>query len=136
MDNGSGKSVIYALATKMRYLQTKKDTLMEELSEVNSRLDEIRLRLIPDAMNDADIRSVTFEGLGRVQLAVDLFASIKDKAAGYEWLQEHGFDGLIQPYVQPSTFKAEVKRALKDGQEFPEELFTITPFMRASIVRV
>ena len=136
MDNENGKSVIHELATEMRALQTRKDEVSEVLQGINARLDEIRLRLIPDAMNDADIRSVTFEGIGRVQLAMDLFASIKDKAAGYEWLQEHGFDGLIQPYVQPSTFKAEVKRAIKDGQEFPEELFTITPFMRASIVKV
>lgn len=136
MDNENGKSVIYGLAAEMRSLQTKKDELSGALSLVNGRLDEIRLRLIPDAMNDADIRSVTFEGIGRVQLAMDLFATIKDKVAGYEWLQEHGFDGLIQPYVQPSTFKAEVKRAIKDGQSFPDELFTITPFMRASIVKV
>lgn len=136
MDNGNSKSVIHELAAEMRMLQTKKDEVTETLQGINSRLDEIRLRLIPDAMNDADIRSVTFEGIGRVQLAMDLFATIKDKVAGYEWLQEHGFDGLIQPYVQPSTFKAEVKRAIKDGQEFPDELFTITPFMRASIVKV
>lgn len=136
MDNESGKSVIHELAVEMRALQTRKDEVSEVLQGINGRLDEIRLRLIPDAMNDADIRSVTFEGIGRVQLAMDLFASIKDKELGYSWLNQHGFDGLIQPYVQPSTFKAEVKRALKDGQEFPEELFTITPFMRASIVKV
>lgn len=127
---------LLALASEMRQLQTQKDELKDSLSKVDARLDEIRLRLIPDSMADADIRSITFEGLGRVQLAMDLYASIKDKEAGYAWLGEHGFEGLIVPYVQPSTFKAAVKEALKKGQEFPEELFTITPFMRASIVKV
>ena len=127
---------LLALASEMRQLQTQKDELKDSLSKVDARLDEIRLRLIPDSMADADIRSITFEGLGRVQLAMDLYASIKDKEAGYAWLEEQGFDGLIVPYVQPSTFKAAVKEALKKGQEFPEELFTITPFMRASIVKV
>lgn len=134
MEN-ENKVTIHTLALEMRRLQTQKDTLMEELSGVNERLDNIRLRLIPDAMNDADIRSVTFEGLGRVQLAMDLFVSIKDKEVGYAWLGDNGYEGLIQPYVQPSTMKAAFKKALKEGQEFPEEIFAVTPFMRASIVK-
>lgn len=127
---------LFELATEMRRLQDEKDKIKDSLALVDRRLDEIRLRLIPDAMADADIRSITFEGLGRVQLAMDLYASIKDKEAGYEWLEENGFDGLITPYVQPSTFKAAVKEGLKKGQEFPDDIFTITPFMRASIVKV
>lgn len=128
-------ATIHKLAREMRTLMDQKDSLMEELSGVNKRLDEIRLRLIPEAMAEADIRSITFEELGRVQLAMDLYASIKDKEAGYAWLAEHGYDGLIQPYVQPSTLKASLKAAIKEGQCFPEELFTITPFTRASIVK-
>lgn len=128
-------ATIHKMAREMRTLMDQKDGLMEELSGVNKRLDEIRLRLIPEAMAEADIRSITFEGLGRVQLAMDLYASIKDKEAGYAWLAEHGYDGLIQPYVQPSTLKASLKAAIKEGQCFPEELFTITPFTRASIVK-
>ena len=127
---------LYALASEMRALQIKKNNLKEALSGVDARLDEIRLRLIPDTMADADIRSITFEGIGRVQLAVDLYAGIVDKELGYAWLAENGFDGLIVPYVQPSTFKGAVKDAIKKGQSFPEGLFTITPFMRASIVQV
>lgn len=128
-------SIIHKLAAEMRQLQDVKDAQMEALSETNKRLDEIRLKLIPDAMADADIRTITFDGLGRVQLAMDLYASIKDKEAGYAWLQEHGYDGLIVPYVQPGTMKSAFKKALQQGQEFPEELFTVTPFMRASIVK-
>ena len=126
---------IHKLALEMRQLQTLKDEQTEALSATNKRLDEIRLKLIPDAMADADIRSITFEDLGRVQLAMDLYASIKDKEAGYAWLAEHGYDGLIVPYGQPSTMKSAFKKALQQGQEFPEELFTVTPFMRASIVK-
>ena len=128
-------SIIHKLAIEMRQLQDRKDAQMEALSETNKRLDEIRVKLIPDAMVDADIRTITFEGLGRVQLAMDLYASIKDKEAGYAWLTEHGYDGLIVPYVHPSTMKSAFKKALQQGQEFPEELFTVTPFMRASIVK-
>ena len=126
---------IIALAKEMRRLQGEKEQLEERLKFVNLALDEVRLRKIPDAMQTAEIRTLTIDGIGRVQLASDLYASIINKEQGYAWLAEHGFDGLIQPYVQPSTFKAAIKEALKAGQEFPEEVFKISPFTRASIVK-
>lgn len=131
----SETETIVKLAKEMRRLQGEKEVLEERLKYINLALDEVRLRRIPDAMQEAEIRTLTVEGLGRIQLASDLYASIVDKETGYQWLAEHGFDGLIQPYIQPSTFKATIKEALKAGQEFPEELFKITPFMRASIVK-
>lgn len=121
---------------RMRKLQGEKEELEETLKGINRDLDELRLRAIPEWMAENDIRTATFDGIGRVQLAMDCYATIKDKAAGYQWLQEHGYDGLITDYIQPSTFKAAVKDALKNGQTFPEELFNITPFTRASIVSI
>lgn len=126
---------IINMARTMRMLQAEKEQLEETVKAINIQLDELRLRQIPEAMAEADLRTLTIEGVGRVQLAMDLYATIKDKEAGYIWLQESGFGGLIVPYVQPSTFKAAVKEALKAGQEFPEELFNIQPFTRASIVK-
>lgn len=126
---------IIAMARRMRVLQAEKDALDDTYKAINIELDQIRLKDIPEAMAEAEIRTLTIEGIGRVQLALDCHATIKDKPAGYEWLREHGYDGLITEYVQPSTFKAAVKDALKQGQEFPEELFSINPFTRASIVK-
>lgn len=125
---------IVEMARQMRELQGKKEALEEILKDINKDLDQLRLKDIPEAMAEADIRTLTIEGVGRVQLALDLYATIKDKEAGYAWLAEHGYDGLITEYVQPSTFKAAVKKAIQEGQEFPEELFSINPFTRASIV--
>ena len=126
---------IITMARTMRMLQSEKEQLEGTLKLINIQLDDLRLKQIPEAMAEQDIRTMTIEGVGRVQLAMDVYATIKDKEAGYEWLQEHGFEGLIVPYVQPSTFKAAVKEALKAGQEFPEEVFSIQPFTRASIVK-
>ena len=126
---------IVKLATRMKELQTEKEAMDERWKFLTETIDDLRLKQIPEAMAEQDIRSMTIEGVGRVQLALDVYASIKDKAAGYEWLREHGYDGLLTEYVQPSTFKAAVKDALKKGQKFPEELFNITPFTRASIVK-
>lgn len=126
---------IIALARHMKDLQGKKEALESDLKEINKALDQVRLKDIPEAMAESDIRTLTIDGVGRVQLAMDCYATIKDKEAGYNWLRENGYSGLITEYVQPSTFKATVKDAIKDGQEFPDELFSITPFTRASIVK-
>lgn len=126
---------IIEMARRMRALQEEKDEMDEKWKEITRELDDLRLKQIPEAMSEADIRTLTIEGIGRVQLAMDVYASIKDKEAGYAWLEEHGYDGLLTTYVQPSTFKAAVKEAIRSGQEFPDELFSITPFTRASIVK-
>ena len=126
------------MAERMRMLQREKEELEETLKGINRDLDELRLRAIPEWMAENDMRTATFEGIGRVQLATDAHVSIisDKKQEAYEWLEEHGYDGLIQPYVQPSTMKAAVKDALKNGQTFPADLFNVSPFIRASIVRV
>jgi len=126
---------IIAMAKKMRMFQAEKEELEERVKFLNIQLDDIRLKQIPDAMAELELKSLTIEDVGRVQLANDCYATIADKAAGYAWLEENGYGGLIVPYVQPSTFKAAVKEAMKAGQEFPEELFRIQPFVRASIVK-
>ncbi len=123
------------MAERMRVLQREKEEMDETYRLINIELDDLRLKKIPEFMAENDIRSATFECIGRVQLALDCYATIKDKAAGYQWLQEHGYEGLVTEYIQPSTFKAAVKEALKKGQTFPDELFSITPFTRASIVK-
>lgn len=127
---------VIKMAREMRALQEKKDALDAQVKEINITLDDLRLKQIPEAMAESDIRTLTIEGVGRVQLALDLYATIKDKEAGYAWLDEHGYGGLITSYVQPSTLKAAIKQAIKDGQSFPDELFSINPFTRASIVAV
>lgn len=133
---GYFKQDLKTMVLEMKTLQAIKADQEERLKATNARLDVLRLKLIPEVMAEEDIRTITIEGIGRVQLAMDLYASIKDKEQGYQWLADHGYDGIIQPYVQPSTFKATVKEAIKAGQEFPDELFNITPFTRASIVKV
>ena len=126
---------VITMARAMRELELKKEGIEAQLKEINKQLDQLRLKDIPEAMAESDIRTLTIDGVGRVQLAMDCYATIKDKQAGYDWLRENGYAGLITEYVQPSTFKAAVKDALKDGQEFPDELFSINPFTRASIVK-
>ena len=138
---GNGGSVV-ELAKEMREIQGVQDSMDAIWKELTKRYDELRLRAIPDAMAEDDMKSITIEGIGRVGLTNDAYVSIIDagdgvgKQAAHKWLVENGYSGLVQEYVQPATLKATVKEGLKQGEWFPDLLFKITPFTRASITKV
>lgn len=123
------------LAFRYLDLRDKKDLLEAQLAEVNKEFDWVRITRIPEVMADADTKTVTYEGIGRVTLTADAYASIvrDKKEAAYQWLEDTGRGDIILPYVQPSTLKATLVRMMKKGEEIPEELFTVTPFMRATV---
>lgn len=130
-DNG-----LLVLATRMRAIQARMDDMDIEWKALTKELDEIRLKLIPDLMNEEGIRTVTFDGIGRVQLAADLYVSIiGNKEEAYEWMKDNGYGGVVVEYIHPSTLKATIKEGMKAGREFPEDKFKISPFSRASIVK-
>lgn len=125
------------LATQMRQLQTRKDELEEELKQVNADLDVIRLRKIPDLMGNLGLQTCTFAGLGRLQLATDLYASTREgqKGAAMQWLRDCGYPLMIQETYNASSLKALFRRMIADGAEIPDEIFNVNPFIRASIVK-
>lgn len=122
---------------EMRAVQDRKEALEEQLKEVNADFDRLRLREIPEMMETLGVRNATFEGLGRVQLAEDLYASTREgqKEAAMQWLRDLGYDGMITESYNASSLKALLRRNIEAGIENPEDIFSITPFTRASIVR-
>lgn len=125
------------MAVRMKSLQTEKDKLEADLAKINIELDDIRTRKIPTMMESLGLKNVTFEGLGRVQLASDLYLSTKEgmKMQAMQWLRDQGHEGMITESYNASSMKALVRRLLIDGAEVPTELFNISPFTRASIVK-
>lgn len=126
-----------ALCTEMQKLQEAKDNLEEELAGVNKALDNLRMRRIPDMMAELDLRNATFEGLGRVQLATDLYASTREgrKADAIQWLSDAGYGGMITETYNASSLKALFRRMIAEGAEIPDDIFNVNPFVRASIVK-
>lgn len=122
----------------MKKLQVRKDELETELTEVNKHLDEIRTKKIPELMESMELRNVTIEGIGRVQLAADLYASTREgqKEAAMLWLRDCGYDNMITETYNASSLKALFRRLLVDGADIPEDIFNVQPFVRASIVKV
>ena len=125
------------LCVTMRSIQDKKEALEEELKEINKSFDEVRLKQIPELMESLQLRTATFDGLGRVQLASDIYASTREgqKAAAMQWLRDTGYEGMISETYNASSLKALFRRMLGDGIDIPDEMFSVTPFIRASIVK-
>ena len=127
---------LLVLAAQMKAIQARMEVMEVEWKALVRAYDNIRLKQIPDLMSEEGIRTVTFDGIGRVQLAADLYVSIVgNKEETYDWMKDNGYDGVVVEYVHPSTLKAIIKEGLKAGREFPEDKFKISPFTRASIVK-
>jgi len=122
---------------RMIEAQDKKVALEEQLAEANKEFDKIRLVEIPTMMESLGVKNATFDGLGRVQLASDLYANTREgqKGAAMQWLRDCGYSALIQETYNASSIKAIFRALIKEGTMPPEDIFSVTPFIRASIVR-
>lgn len=122
---------------RMKELQAKKDDLEAQLSDINKELDVIRTKKIPELMESMELRNVTIEGLGRVQLAADIYASTREgqKEAAMTWLRDCGYENMITETYNASSLKALFRRLMVDGADIPEDIFNVQPFLRASIVK-
>jgi hypothetical protein len=125
------------LCEQMKAAQERKDAVEETLKGINAELDLLRLRKIPEKMEALGLRNATFEGLGRVQLAEDIYASTREgkKDEGIRWLRDCGYDGMITEGYNASSVKALFRRMIREAQPIPDEIFSVTPFTRASIVK-
>lgn len=122
---------------RMKELQGQKDKLETKLSDINKELDVIRTKKIPELMESMELRNVTIEGLGRVQLAADIHASTREgqKEAAMTWLRDCGYDNMITETYNASSVKALFRRLMADGVNIPDDIFNVQPFLRASIVK-
>ena len=125
------------LCAEMVTQESEKTRLEDELKAVNIRLDILRKNKIPEMMEQIGVRTATFSGIGRVQLAPDLYASTKEgqKDAAMTWLRDLGYEDMITETYNASSLKALFRRMIVDAQPIPDEIFNVTPFTRASIVK-
>lgn len=125
------------LARELSNLKTQKDRIEEDLSAINKRIEILARQEIPEAMDEAGVQNVKFEGIGKIYLKGDVFASIpaESRDAAYEWLELTGRGSLIKPTVNSSSLKAAVKEWISQGEEIPEELIKVTPYTQAVLTR-
>jgi len=125
------------LVRKMKSLREQKDTMDTELKGVTAEYEFITRIAIPEKFTEEGIKNMNVDGVGRVGLRADIYASVKAgaKADAYQWLSDIGSQDLIQPAVAPSTLKAFLKDRIKAGLDIPEEFFNCTPYQMATITK-
>ena len=110
-------------------LNKELDEITEKKAELQNRYDFLRRAIIPKLMEDKDITSAKFSSIGRgIRIQDEFFVSSREeqREALHQWLVDHGESGLIKPTVAPSTLKAFVSRAMKDGKEYPAECVNVS----------
>lgn len=129
-------STLRDLCITMRALQDDKDANDEAGKVITAQLDDIRLRQIPELMQLLEVKTATFENIGRVQLAGDLYCSTVagKKEEAMQWLRDCGYAEMIAESYNASSMKALIRRMIVDGADIPDFL-NVTPFTRASIVK-
>ncbi len=109
------------LALRMKALRADIESREESLKQVQRAYDEIRKKLLPDAMASAGLKSLKLADGGSVYVQTKTQAAVRegDRGRFYEWLRENGHAGLVQPYVHPGTITAWAKEQREAGAAIP-----------------
>lgn len=128
---------VVTLATELFNLRERKDALAAEEKIINTRIEELTKKEIPEAMDEDGISNVKIDGVGRVALRGEVYTSIlaENRDAAYQWLRDTGRESLITETVNASTLKAAAKEWLKNGEEIPAEFIKVTPITVAVLTR-
>lgn len=125
------------LATEMKSTREKLDATKAVASALQKQFDILRLRFIPEKMEEDGIRNITIEGIGRVGVTGDMYVSTlaENREGLKQWMREHDHGALVSETINASTLKSWVKHQIADGEEYPVDLINVTPFTRASITK-
>lgn len=128
---------LLAMAKRLKQLKELKEAQEEALTNTNKELEDLTRDKIPNLMAELEIKNIKFDGVGRLQLAADIFMSTREgqKEAGIQWLRDCGYEGMVTEGYNSSSVKALFRQMLRDGAEPPPEIFNVTPFTRASLVK-
>ncbi len=110
------------LATEARTLKDNIEIEEAKVKTMKHRRDEILKKILPEAMELAEIDKFHVEGVGTVFLKQNVFVNVRkeDRDKCYAWFRENGLEDLVVDYVWPGTQKAWVKERLESGDEVPD----------------
>lgn len=125
------------LANEMVAVRERLDQKKHEQAEIQKLYDLLRKKLVPETMENMGIQTVKLTGIGRLSLRAEAYASFaKDKKQeAMQWLVDNGHGDLIKEEVNSSTLKAFLKECMREGEEFPDDLFRFDPYMQATVTK-
>jgi hypothetical protein len=125
------------LVLAMRDLRDRHAAKKDETSELWAAHEALAKTVIPEAMEAAGLVSIVLDGIGRLEIRNDASCSIpkENKDDVYQWMRDNGYEELIVGTINASTFKAQIKKMIKDGEDFPFDLIKFNPFDNAVLVR-
>ncbi|MBL4588281.1 hypothetical protein JKY79_02970 [Candidatus Babeliales bacterium] len=133
----STKSTFKELALEMYVLSKAIAELGSDKSALQKRYDLLRHKIVPDKLDEEEMQNITIKGIGRLgatpQLRVSVLAGNREKLQS--WMCENGFEDLVQGTINSSTLKAWVKEQMEAGNEIPDDLIKIDPFMLATLTK-
>lgn len=90
----------------------KAESALKAKKETARRLRE---EALPAAMQEVGMAKVTLESGKTISVALEVYASITNekKPAAFQWLESHGFGGLIKTSVSVEYGKGEIEEARK-----------------------
>lgn len=95
--------------------------------------------VLPEMMEEAGMTSVNLDGIGRLEIRHDASCSIppENKDGVYDWMRANGFEELIVGTINSSTFKAQIKKFIREdnAENFPLELINFNPFDNAVLIK-
>lgn len=109
-------------------LEAQVEALDKAVKSIKARMAYAREVSFPQRLDKEDMRNFTSKDTGhQVVRTARVYAAIPaaNKPAAYEWLQENGYESLIQPTVNASALSAAAKELEENGKELPEEIFTV-----------
>lgn len=138
-ENGFYKGPVPTLELLREFKQAKdlKEAADVLAKEAGALYDYLRLAAVPERFDQEGIANVKVDGVGRVQLAGDLYAGIikGQEEQAFTFLDDNGRGDVVKKTVNSSSLKAILKGMITKGEEIPAELFKAEPFTRASIVK-
>lgn len=106
---------IVALAHQQLTIQRDIEELETRLKRLNAILLTLSTESLPAAMAEAQLKEFTLDTGETIQVKEDFIVGIPAprREEAYNWLEEHGFGGLIKTEITIAFGKGELERAQK-----------------------
>ena len=118
------------LAIDMRNTRQEHAEHKEETTAIWRRYENLAQKVIPARMEEMGITKITLKDVGSLSLQDKLFASVpkENKFHLQSWLEGNGYGDLVVGTVNSSTLSGQVRKWIKDGDDYPEDLITLNSY--------